>query len=107
MTKIGRRDTLITLQRSTSVQDDYGEEILTWADLGKVWAGVHFGTGTERREAAREQGEQTATFNVLSNSMTRDLKITDRIALAGDNWDIVSVAPIGRAEIDLTAGRAT
>ncbi|MGV1682907.1 head-tail adaptor protein [Sphingopyxis sp. NJF-3] len=105
MTTIGRRDTLVTIQRFTSTQDEYGEEVQTWVDLGKEWAAVFYGTGAERREAAREQGEQAATFNVRSNTMTRGLSIRDRIVSGSDNWDIVSVAPIRRAEIDLVAKR--
>lgn len=107
MTTAGRRDTLVSIQRFTSTQDDYGEEVQTWAELGKEWAALFFGTGTERREAAREQGEQAATFNVRANDITRGIRIRDRIVLDGENWDIVSTAPIRRSEIDLVAKRST
>ncbi|WP_260581194.1 phage head closure protein [Sphingopyxis sp. PET50] len=107
MTTAGRRDNLVTLQRYAATQDEYGEEIQTWTDLGKEWAATFYGNGTERREAAKEQGEQAATFNVRSNALTRGLMIRDRIVFDGDNWDIVSTSPIRRAEIDLVAKRST
>lgn len=106
MTSIGRRDTLITLQRSTTVQDEYGQETEVWTELGKEWAAVYYGRGDERRQAGQEQGSQTANFNVVSNAMTRGVKITDRIVIGTDIWDIVSVAPMSRAEIELTGRRA-
>jgi SPP1 family predicted phage head-tail adaptor len=106
MTSIGRRDTLITLQRSTTVQDEYGQETEVWTDLGKEWAAVFYGRGDERRQAAQEQGSLPATFNLVSNAMTRGVKITDRIVIGADIWDIVSAAPMSRAEIELTGRRA-
>lgn len=107
MTTAGRRDTLILIQRFTTTQDDYGEEVQTWTDLGSEWAAIFYGTGTERRQAAQEQGEQAATFNVRANDLTRGIRIRDRIVLDGDNWDIVSNAQIRRSEIDLVAKRST
>lgn len=103
----GRRDQLVSLQRFTAAQDDYGEEVQTWATVGEEWAAVFYGRGDERRQAAMEQGQQAATFAMLSNDLTRSLTIRDRIGLEGDAWDIVSVSPMDRATIEFTAVRAT
>jgi head-tail adaptor len=89
----GRRDQLVTLQAYTTTQDEYGEEVQTWADSGAEWAAVFYGKGDERRQAAMEQGEQAATFQMLSNTQTRALTVTDRIVLGGVNWDIRGIAP--------------
>ena len=89
----GRRDTLIELQRYTATQDAYGEEVATWAAIGTEWADIYYGKGSERREAAKEQGEQPATFEVLANALTIALKPIDRINLGGVLWDIHSVSP--------------
>ncbi len=107
MTSAGRRDSLITLQRFTATQDEYGEEIQTWADRGKEWAAVYLGRGDERRQAAQEQAVQAATFNMLSNGLTRGAKVEDRIVWDGSNWDVVSIAPDApkRGEIEMTAKR--
>lgn len=106
MTSIGRRDTLIAIERATTVQDEYGQETEVWTELGKEWAAVFYGRGDERRQAGQEQGSQTANFNVVSNSMTRGVKITDRIVIGTDIWDIVSAAPMSRAEVELTGRKA-
>lgn len=102
----GRRDRLVTLQHYTTTQDSYGGETQTWADLGTEWAAVFYGKGDERRQAAMQEGEQAATFQVLSNIITRAVTLKDRIVLDGDNWNIVGIAPMGRAAIEFTATRA-
>lgn len=104
----GRRDTLIEFQGATAVQDEYGEETQTWDSLGYAWAAVFYGRGDERRQAAMEQGQQAATFQVLDNVVTRSASIRDRIVLGEDNWDIVGIAPETprRGLIEFTATRA-
>lgn len=100
------RDTLVEFQRFTATQDDYGEDVRTWAKIGDEWADVFYGRGDEKREAAREQGAQAANFVVPSNSVTRGVGIADRIVLDGDNWDIVGKSPTGIDDIEFTAKRA-
>lgn len=103
----GRRDHLITLQTYTTTQDEYGEEVQTWANTGTEWAAVFYGKGDERRQAAMEKAQQPAVFQVLSNSVTRALDVKDRIVLGGIAWDIVGIAPDTpkRGEIELAALR--
>lgn len=102
----GSRDTLITLQHATTAQDDYGEQISGWADLGSEWAAVFYGRGDERRQAAMEQGSQAVTFQVLSNETTRAVTVKDRITHDGSIYDVVGIAPMGRATIEFTAIRS-
>lgn len=102
----GKRDTLVSFERATVVQDDYGEEVSTWAELGQEWAAINWGRGDERRQAAMEQGAQPATFNVLDNSMTRSVTLKDRLTVEGHAWDIESNVPAKkRGERDITAVR--
>src|SRR3546814_5319787 len=65
-------DQKITLQRFTATQDEYGEEVQTWADLGAERAKKFQGRGDERRAAAREQGTKVATFMMHSNSRSEE-----------------------------------
>lgn len=107
MTPAGKRDTAIIFQRYTATQSDSGEEVQTWAQIGNSQkAKVYYGRGDERREAAREEGSQSANFNCHASETTRQVVIRDRIVKAGENWDIVGVSPIGRREIEFTATRA-
>ncbi len=100
----GRRDTLIAIERATTAEDEYGEEVSGWAPVATEWAAVFWGRGDERRQAASEQGQQAATFQVLANLDTLAVTIKDRINYAG-LWDIQGIAPIGRGLIELTALR--
>lgn len=111
---IGRRDKLVTLQTPTMVEDDYGGETPSWGPIGgaaeptKEWAAVFYGKGDERRQAAIEQGRQPATFQVLSNTLTRAVKLEDRIVHNSSNWDIEGIAPDfpKPGHIEFTAVRA-
>lgn len=85
-------DQKVSLQRYTSVPDEYGEEVQTWTDLGDERAKKFQGRGDERRTAAREQGTKVATFMMHSNSRTRGLLVRDRIVHDGANWDITDVS---------------
>lgn len=85
-------DQKVTLQRYTATQDDYGEEVQAWTDLGDERAKKFQGRGDERRAAAREQATKTATFLMHSNSRTRGLSARDRIVHDGANWDITDVS---------------
>lgn len=104
----GKRDQLVTLHRYTATQDDYGEETQAWAPIGQEWAAIYWGRGDERRQAAMEQGAQPATFNLLSNTLTRSLTLRDRIAGDAGEFDIVGIAPDfpKRGEIEVTATRS-
>lgn len=86
--------------------DDHGEQVPAWARIGERWAGVLWGRGDERREAAREGGSQAASFVVLADELTRTIRLIDRVSYSGI-WDIKAIAPRGRAEIEFSAVRAT
>lgn len=105
--KAGPRNRRIVFQRKTIIEDDYGEEIEAWTDYAILWAGVIWGTGAERREAAQLSASQPATFRVLGNSETLALSVLDRISFAGGLWNITSVVPLGLNEgVEVTAIRA-
>lgn len=102
----GRRNTLITIERATTAQATDGEETTVWAEFASEWAAVFYGRGDERRQAAMEQGQQPATFQVLANDKTLGVGVKDRIQADGV-WDIVGIAPDTprRGEIEFTGVR--
>lgn len=102
MRPAGQRDKLVSIQRTGSTEDAHGETVQDWAEVGKEWARVLFGTGYERRSGAAQSGAQPATFQVLDNSLTRSLTVRDRIVWNGMAWSIVGTAPVNRGEIELT-----
>ena len=103
----GSRDTLITFEKAT-VSVVSGEEEQTWNEHAQEWAAIYWGRGDERRQAAMEQGQQAANFQVLDNPATRAVTIRDRIVCEHGTFDIVGVAPNTpqRGLIELTATRA-
>jgi SPP1 family predicted phage head-tail adaptor len=102
----GRRDKLITIERATLTQDDYGAETPSWSTFVTEWAEVRFGNSGERREAAQEQAMVSATFAVLDNLKTRAVAPKDRIQFDGGAWNIQSnVTARQPGEREITAVR--
>jgi SPP1 family predicted phage head-tail adaptor len=106
-TPAGDRNRKIVFQRFTATKDGFGGQVETWTDYCTEWAAVSFGTGAERREASQKVASLPATFQVLRNSKTGDLKVEDRISFDGGLWEITSVVPSRQlnAGMDITAVR--
>jgi head-tail adaptor len=105
----GERNRKVIFQRTGPPTDDgYTMQPGAWEAYCIEWASVSFGTGQERREAAQESASASATFQVLRNSKTAALSVTDRIVFDGSTWDIISVVPSREfnAGVDITAVRA-
>ncbi|PNU02515.1 hypothetical protein A8V01_09045 [Novosphingobium guangzhouense] len=108
MRPAGQRDKLVKVQRYTSTQNSLNEDVVFWEPLGEEWGRVIWGRGSERRESAAMQSQQTATFQFLSNERTRSLSAKDRIVWNDINWDIVAPGvPVNRGELEFTAIGAT
>jgi SPP1 family predicted phage head-tail adaptor len=99
----GKRDSKITFERAEVTQDEYGEEIETWVELGSEYARTFYGRGNERREAAAERSEMPLTFGVLANTKTLSITARDRIRFNGLIWNIAGVAEVTRGEVEITA----
>lgn len=102
----GKRRFKIQFQQPTVSRASVGtKKTASWSSLGYAMARVFYGTGAERREAGVEQASQSATFNVLSDSVTRAATAEGRIVFGGLNWDITGIAPLltAPAEIEFTA----
>lgn len=92
----GRRDKRIVFERFTEIgRDALNAPIQEWAEYAKAWAAVYYGSGAEQREAAQTSASLSASFEVLANSKTRSLLLTDRIRFDGLLWDIRSTIPFG------------
>ena len=99
----GLRDRLITIERATVTQDDYGEETEVWGSIGRAWARVFYSRGNERREAAADRSEMPITFVVLANDLTRAITAKDRVSYDNLIWNIEGIAPVTRGDIEITA----
>lgn len=106
MTDPGEREFLVTFQRGTPTENEYGEQIMSWATLATAYAKIIYGRGDERRAAAQEQANQIATFSVDWNETLAGVIPTDRISFESEAWDIINRSPLGHREIDFEAARA-
>ncbi|AYO78321.1 head-tail adaptor protein [Sphingobium yanoikuyae] len=106
--RAGRRDKRIAIERRAPVTDGYGDESEGWSLFVKAWASIYYGSGSELREAAQRCGVQSASFDLLSNSDTREISILNhRIVADGAVWNITARQDLGRnAGVRLTAVRA-
>ncbi len=95
MMQAGKLDRRITMQRSTFVVDDYGEQIATWQTLDTVWGQKVEMRGSERYTSAQTLAQYDTKFRIRYR---RNLRAADRIICDGVTYDIGPVIEIGRGE---------
>ena len=103
-----QRQYVIAFIAATTTTDDYNETVESWATpttLATVTARVRFGTSQEKREAAQEGANQTASFECLRSPALNAVPMTARISFDGSQWDITERAPLDRTTIRFTAVR--
>jgi head-tail adaptor len=104
-----RRNKRIGIQRRRAQTDGRGhpDKNVKWLTLFTRYAAIYYGTGGEARAAAQEQATQSASFEVLSDSDTREIGAGDRIEYPVGSkiyWDIKAIAEAGfNKEIRFTA----
>lgn len=90
--KIGRLDRKITFRNFTVSRDDYGDEILTWADVLTTRASIDYRSGgtKEAVEVERETAFNTVNFVIRQRSVfTPTAKM--KIVFDGSEYDIQSI----------------
>lgn len=90
---IGSMDRRITLKGYTSAADAYGQMVKTWATGSVVWAAVEVVSGTEGQDNQAELSRRRLKFTIRYKSGVDE---TYRIVYEGNDYDIISVAEIGR-----------
>lgn len=105
MTRAAQRRERIIFLREGAERDAWNQPTGGWGAIGRARAAIYYGAGTERRQAAQEQGVQAASFSCLASELTRSITTADRLEHKGAVWNITAIVPIGR-DIDFTATRA-
>lgn len=108
MTAATRRKFQITFLAAATSTNDYNETLENWAStttLATRTADVRFGTAQEKREAAKEGGSQTASFECHRSAVLDAIPMTARIGFDGSQWDITERAPLDRQTIRFTGVR--
>src|SRR3546814_1174641 len=93
--RTGDMDRRVTLQRFTTTQDEYGEEIQTWTDLATVFAEVRQQGGKEYLVAATTLAERRVVFFLR---WFPGLTVEDRVSYDGLLHNIKEVREIGRRD---------
>jgi len=83
--EIGKLNKRITIQAYTTTENDMGDSISTWVDLGTVWANVTNLHGREYFAAMQVQAEKTVKFTIRCN---KNINETMRIIFEGNNYNI-------------------
>lgn len=102
----GKLDRKVTIQRFSSVPNEFNEPIATWADFFTCRAMRRDASDGERLAAGQVGSSLTARFTVRSSSETRTVTPKDRLLHEGRVWSIhgVKEADQGRHRfIEITA----
>ncbi len=91
----GQMDSTVIIQRATTVRDDYGTPIDTWADVVTLRAQV-IQSSTE--EFIRGAGAQDQTVTVFRTHFYDDITNADRIVCDGTLHDIKELKELGRRQ---------
>jgi head-tail adaptor len=108
MVTASQRQVAISLIAAAETTDDYNQTVEDWGNpdtLATVTARVRFGTAQEKREAAQESANQTASFECLRTPTLDAVPMTARISFDGSQWDITERAPLDRKTIRFTGIR--
>lgn len=103
----------IAIEQRGTGKDGFGQpssEI--WSEVGRAWAAVNFGSGSEQREAAQVGGAQTATFDIRREALPAgSVRFRIRYPLNEADptkspiWDIHAIGDIEPDGLALTATR--
>lgn len=93
--KIGRLDRKIEFQDYTTIADDYGDEIKTWAVAANTFAAINYnGPGTnEGISNDRETAFNAVTFTIRQRASFRPTEKM-KIVFEGFDYDIISIKEV-------------
>ena len=97
---IGKSDRRITVQRYTTITNDFGERVQTWANFVTVWAEL-MKTGERMNETIisdQDMPVQRVLFKIRSSSESRAIKADDRVIYDSKTYDLLGIAEIGRRD---------
>ena len=84
----GKFDQRVTIQRRVTTQDEYGQEVVEWADLAHPWAQAAPQRGREYVAAGQAQAEVPVIFRIWWRA---GIDQTMRVLWRGQPHDITAV----------------
>lgn len=100
----GRLDRRITIQRATTVANDFNELVQTWATHATVWAHAAPVMDAEKIRAGEMLGLKSYRFTIRYSSDVADVDPTYRLTFDGRTYDVSGIKELGRREgLEITA----
>lgn len=99
--EVGRMDRLIEIQYPSRQKNTFGDDVVTWKSLARVWASANPMEARERFASQELRAAKVYTFLVwYLSTVTPDM----RILFNGESYRITGLAEIGRRErLQITA----
>jgi SPP1 family predicted phage head-tail adaptor len=88
-------DRRVSIERDTTVPDDYGNEIPTWTEMANVWAAVQQESGREFIQASAVTPERRVVFRIR---WMEGITTAHRVTYDGRHHNIHEVRELGRRE---------
>jgi SPP1 family predicted phage head-tail adaptor len=81
----------LTLEQRTTALDTYGEDQITYVELGKVWGSVEAVSARERFESQQVKADISHKVIVRFSQVAESLRPEDRITLGARTFEVISV----------------
>lgn len=97
----GRLNTRLTLQQPGTAQDGIGQPVITWTEVGRVWADVRHVSGLQAIKADADSSTVKASIRIRHRTgVTAAMRLVEQGA--GTVYNITAVLPDARkAYLDL------
>lgn len=96
MIQAGKFDRIITIERATTIVDEYGTPQRTWAEIFKVYAQMlQQSTSTAMLKGYGEDAQNLVAFRVR---FIDGITLEDRVTYQGQSFDMKEIKEIGRRE---------
>ncbi len=93
----GSRDCHVALQSRVDTFDEIGQPSTSWLTVANPWANIKYLNGLSAIKAGADTSVSKVSIRVLRGSFNAG----QRIVFGNEVFDIQSVQPQGRAEVDL------
>lgn len=92
--RAGRLRHRLSVERYTTTQDDWGDEVQAWESIATVWGSVEPLRGNERHRAMQVQATEEVRVLMRWQPDIADLNASDRIVFGSKVYDISAVLNI-------------
>ncbi len=87
---IGGKRYLFTLERRTEALDGFGQESLTYTDIGTAWGSLEAVGARERFESQQVKAEVSHRITIRHTNLAASITAADRLTLGARTFDIVT-----------------